>query len=556
MALAVHRIIVKSGADNGEDVGEINSASLGYGLHQTWIFAVMFGAVSVFGVQPAGPNMPSTVLGVSLAVNMATLIVLGLFDQMLLSFITHRRNTVAAAALMCAGTLMVGVLSPAMTALNPLSVTAGVLTGVGSAVLLMFWGVAFARLDGTSIIMNTAIAFVVAAIAYAIVLVLPAPAGGIACAIIPWVEFALVWQHTPAPYTERRELPIFNRLPLKRGAFVLLFGLPMLLFGAALGFVRQVGIFHLLPALDGPLQIIVLTTSGLLSAIVLAFGLNLMHSDRIDDLVRPLLPIVALTLAFIPWTLSNPSVAWCIVVITGYFAFEAIMWVIMGCFAQNYRISPVLIFGIGRGFLGLGAYIGMNVNSIFKGTPAGAVYGEVGFTVIALACMVAGLALLPHLHDIKRAVAIAQIDRSGADDFIDRVNATADGADAVSGQGDGAGADADGGQAGMTGPGDPEAVVEGASSAEGEGGDSPDSQDAGKGGFYRRKCEAVANTYLLSNRESEVLYYLGRGFNAAYLEDKLFISEGTAKTHIRHIYGKTNVHSQQELMRLIDSTRV
>ena len=44
--------------------------------------------------------------------------------------------------------------------------------------------------------------------------------------------------------------------------------------------------------------------------------------------------------------------------------------------------------------------------------------------------------------------------------------------------------------------------------------------------------------------------------NAAYLQEKLFISEGTAKTHIRHIYGKTGVHSQQELMRLIDDTVV
>lgn len=66
----------------------------------------------------------------------------------------------------------------------------------------------------------------------------------------------------------------------------------------------------------------------------------------------------------------------------------------------------------------------------------------------------------------------------------------------------------------------------------------------------------MADTYLLSNRESEVLFYLGKGFNAAYLQEKLFISEGTAKTHIRHIYGKTGVHSQQELMRLIDGTKV
>mgnify|MGYP000876885634 CR=1 FL=1 len=53
-----------------------------------------------------------------------------------------------------------------------------------------------------------------------------------------------------------------------------------------------------------------------------------------------------------------------------------------------------------------------------------------------------------------------------------------------------------------------------------------------------------------------VPFYLAKGFNAQYLQEKLFISEGTAKTHIRHIYGKMNVHSQQELMRIVNEVYV
>ncbi len=34
------------------------------------------------------------------------------------------------------------------------------------------------------------------------------------------------------------------------------------------------------------------------------------------------------------------------------------------------------------------------------------------------------------------------------------------------------------------------------------------------------------------------------------------VSEGTAKTHVHHVYKKLNVHSQQELMALIDSVEV
>ncbi|MFQ9179510.1 MAG: response regulator transcription factor [Eggerthella lenta] len=62
----------------------------------------------------------------------------------------------------------------------------------------------------------------------------------------------------------------------------------------------------------------------------------------------------------------------------------------------------------------------------------------------------------------------------------------------------------------------------------------------------------MANTYLLSRRETEIMFFLAKGHNAAYIQEKLYISEGTAKTHIRHVYKKTNVHSQQELMRLVE----
>ena len=48
------------------------------------------------------------------------------------------------------------------------------------------------------------------------------------------------------------------------------------------------------------------------------------------------------------------------------------------------------------------------------------------------------------------------------------------------------------------------------------------------------------------------MFFLAKGHTAAYTPEKLYISEGTAKTHIRHVYKKTNVHSQQELMRLVE----
>ena len=37
------------------------------------------------------------------------------------------------------------------------------------------------------------------------------------------------------------------------------------------------------------------------------------------------------------------------------------------------------------------------------------------------------------------------------------------------------------------------------------------------------------------------------------IQDKLFISESTAKTHIYNIYQKVGIHTQRELMELLDA---
>ena len=73
---------------------------------------------------------------------------------------------------------------------------------------------------------------------------------------------------------------------------------------------------------------------------------------------------------------------------------------------------------------------------------------------------------------------------------------------------------------------------------------------------FRERCEIVANTYLLSRRENEVMYYLARGYKSTFIQQQLYISEGTAKTHIHHIYRKLNIHSQQDLIRLIDEVEL
>ena len=70
--------------------------------------------------------------------------------------------------------------------------------------------------------------------------------------------------------------------------------------------------------------------------------------------------------------------------------------------------------------------------------------------------------------------------------------------------------------------------------------------------LFEARCNAVAEMYQLSPRETDVLRYLAKGRNAAYIQNKLTISPHTVKSHIYSIYRKTDIHSQQSLMDFVE----
>lgn len=70
---------------------------------------------------------------------------------------------------------------------------------------------------------------------------------------------------------------------------------------------------------------------------------------------------------------------------------------------------------------------------------------------------------------------------------------------------------------------------------------------------YRLTCEEIGGENGLSRRQTEVLYLLARGHNAAFIRDRLGITLSTAKSHIYRIYKKLGIHTQHELLELVEN---
>ena len=107
---------------------------------------------------------------------------------------------------------------------------------------------------------------------------------------------------------------------------------------------------------------------------------------------------------------------------------------------------------------------------------------------------------------------------------------------------------------GQKGPVVSAALLEETAKGEQASGDAPRAEAAfaPENASFSDGLEAFASDYGLTRREAEVVPYIYKGRSAKVIAGTLCVSESTVRTHIRRIYEKTEVHSKQELIDLID----
>lgn len=632
MGFQVPRVTINIDFKEGTSFGELSLISLGYGLHQAWIYSSMFDKGGIFGTSglQAGPfnDQLSLAYFVSILVYGLLLLIASILDTRLIRPLHATPTLIAAALLGSAGTLLLLAPDGMPLGSEALQLASGVLTGAGSSVLLLAWGIAFSRRDSASVVINGALSIAIGFGIYGLVLhQIPFPWGGVASALIPFAEIALLLvlrRHVSLDF-DNRQL-IFQPLPINHARFVMRFGLPVFFLGVALGIMRQTSIETILPGSAFDDQVLLFVTACAATVLIMVTFLALGGDERWHTFFRPLIPFIAVTAVFIPLHSRRRVVLWgTSVVLVGYMSFEALMWIFFSELSQRFRLSPIFVFGLGRGVMALAA-LGGSTLPLFTGAlgaPTG--LGEMGTVLIVLVAMMLAYALLPDEHEMAsivavtpRKVAVQSASRAplivvneGKADALERaregaVPSAPEQADVrtqvpanwehavvaalaelgeTSGAASGQIASASSVVSAAKGPtavdamqddaSDASAASDTASSAstapsparqamdfsrsifaEETAAPAPADDTPAARGRFRQRCEIVANTYLLSRRESEVMYYLARGYKSSHIQQQLYISEGTAKTHIRHIYRKLNIHSQQDLIHLIDEVEL
>ena len=70
---------------------------------------------------------------------------------------------------------------------------------------------------------------------------------------------------------------------------------------------------------------------------------------------------------------------------------------------------------------------------------------------------------------------------------------------------------------------------------------------------FHQAIQSLSVQHMLTAQESNVLAQLAQGLNAKSISEAMTLSTNTIRSHMRNVYAKLGVHSQQELINLVNA---
>ena len=434
---------------------------------------------------------------------------------------------VSAAALL-AGAATVGVKVFSVNGASDLLFLAScVVTGLGTALVCLRVATEYASVSSRAATLHAAATFVLAALLYFLVRGLPEGMGLAVMALLPLG--ATLCTVTPAGEAPMEEEPQPHEHLLPHGFFFrLVFAIAV--FSVVVGVTRGYStLTQATSALDDRGCLVAFGTA-IVAALLFALVGGLGNDFDVSRLYYPVIILAAIGILIMP-LVDAPGQASGVFVGVAYTCFIMIIWCLLAHVSHVTGVSSERVFGMGRGASALGTTAGWMLGSFLAREDA--LTSDVMFGVSCV--MVLALLVVSMLVFNDRAVGMV-------------LRMVCERAAQESQQ-------AQAGDAAPAGRAAPASKPE--AQAAGEGGGQPGDQTAARADFgsWKRSCLDIASRFGLSQRESEVLFLLAKGRTIGFIADELGVSFNTAKSHIRHVYVKTGVHTRSELLDLVERGR-
>ncbi|WP_101721506.1 helix-turn-helix transcriptional regulator [Eggerthella timonensis] len=262
-----------------------------------------------------------------------------------------------------------------------------------------------------------------------------------------------------------------------------------------------------------------------LAVAVCLIGLVLYAHKRMDLALafRVIVPVIVILFAVLPFFWETSPVALNVIMSASYGVFDVIIWYMVVSTAYDFAVSGFVIGGLVRALSILARLLGIGIGYLLMLIPGSPSLLIVGVSVGAVYV----LAMLGLFYRTRRRGApIVATEEPDAEPAAPAVPTATEPAAAPE-------------PAPLAQP-DAEAIDEPATA-------SPLSEEAA--------FEMIAEDFSLTRREAELLPFIARGRSARVIADALFVSENTIRTHTRRILEKTDLHSKQQVIDLIEKYR-
>lgn len=398
-------------------------------------------------------------------------------------------------------------------------VLGGLLSGVGTACVGLRCGVIYSEVPPRRALVYTALSQLVAAFVYLLVRACPtwAPiehgpslANVLAFCLLPVAAAALACVE-PGPRSGLFDAevaqggPVTRRLPgafWRLVAFLLIMTLGMSVMRSAV-----VTTHALASSLDGSDLVMLLRVVLGLGLVVCA--VRTAASPGSLGRACSLLAIVAATATACAAAFGGLENELSVLIYAFVAAFETLTWCLLAFVAVQKRVDAVLVFGVGRGVYMLGTTLGWAVGSLALPLASSGGARTAVFLAAAGITLLVGLVLFSE-RDCERLFSPVSEGELALGDLFELEER--------------------------------ERRLAGA--ARGGRGE--------KHGRFSRAVEEIAAAHALSGRETETLRCLAMGYGSDRVAETMGVKVNTARAHTHNVYVKLDVHSREELMRLVD----
>ena len=215
--------------------------------------------------------------------------------------------------------------------------------------------------------------------------------------------------------------------------------------------------------------------------------------------------------------------------------FQPLVYVVVTRSTRLQGLSPLVAFGVGQALISA---------VVLAGNLAGKLLFQVaGETPLLLSAVCGAGVLALFFMVVARAAQVGEEGNEEKDGGTEEMEAETRGADRVKAAAAGRGS---------SGVAAGERLFEDGGTTEAATLPNGDCA-AGVGAQGEDSAAVFARAVGLTARETEILSLLVRGRTLPYIANELFVTTGTVKTHVRHIYEKALVNNRQELLDKVEA---